>query len=58
MSKIVFEDRSYIDCYKSNEPGKIMIVISAKDGSNPLKKITNACTLTLEELKNLIKDVA
>jgi len=55
--KIVFEDKSYIDCYKSNNPGKIVMVISAKDQSDPLKKITNAVELTAEEFKRLISDV-
>jgi hypothetical protein len=55
--KITFEDKSYIDCQKSNEPGKIIFVISAKDGADPLKKITNAVELTAEEFKKLISDV-
>lgn len=55
--KIIFDDKSYIDCYKSNEPGKVVIVISAKDAENPLKKITNAVELTTEEFKKLFSDV-
>jgi nitrate reductase NapAB chaperone NapD len=55
--KITFEDKSYIDCYKSNEPGKIVVVISAKDSNDPLKKITNAVELTADEFKKLISDV-
>lgn len=55
--KIIFEDKSYIDCYKSNSPGKVVIVISAKDQSDALKKITNAVELTAEEFKKLISDV-
>lgn len=56
--KIIFDDKSYIDCQKSNEPGKIVVVISAKDYENPLKKITNAVELTAEEFKKLISDIA
>lgn len=56
--KITFDDKSYIDCYKSNEPGKIVLVISAKDSSDPLKKITNAVELTSDEFKKLLSDVA
>lgn len=56
--KITFEDKSYIDCYKSNEPGKIVLVISAKDSSDPLKKITNAVELTSDEFKKLLSDVS
>jgi len=55
--KITFEDKSYVDCYKSDSPGKIVLVISAKDGSDPLKKITNAVELTIDEFKKLISNV-
>jgi nitrate reductase NapAB chaperone NapD len=55
--KIVFDDKSYADCYKSAEPGKIVLVISAKDQTDPLKKITNAVELTTEQFKQLISDV-
>ena len=56
--KITFDDKSYIDCQKSNEPGKIMIIISAKDGTDPLKKIINAVELTADEFRKLISDIA
>lgn len=55
--KIQFTDKSYIDCHKSDHPGKIVMVVSAKDYDNPLKKITNTVELTLEEFKQLISDV-
>ena len=55
--KITFEDKSYIDCQKSANPGKIVISISAKDHADPLKKITNAVEITAEEFKQLISDV-
>jgi nitrate reductase NapAB chaperone NapD len=55
--KIQFEDKSYIECRKSDNPGKIIIIISAKDGSNNLKKITNAVEITSEEFKSLISDI-
>lgn len=55
--KITFEDKSYIETRKSNEPGKVMVIICAKDQTNHLKKITNAVELTLEEFKKLISDV-
>jgi hypothetical protein len=51
--KISFEDNSYIECRKSDTPGKITIIISAKDYENPLKKITNAVEITVEEFKQL-----
>ena len=55
--KILFADASYIDAQKSANPGKIIISISAKDASNPLKKINNAVELTSEEFKKLIADL-
>ena len=55
--KIVFDDKSYVTCYMSDEPGKVIITISAKDRTDPLKKITNAVEITTEEFKKLISDV-
>jgi hypothetical protein len=55
--KIVFEDKSYAECYKSNQPGKIVLVISAKDHTDPNKKTTNAVELTREEFDRLISEV-
>lgn len=55
--KIEFNDKSYIECRKSDYPGKIIILISAKSQDNPLKKITNAVEITAEEFKKLISDI-
>lgn len=55
--KITFEDKSSIECYKSNSPGKVVIAITAKDHINPLKKICNSCELTVEEFKQLSDEV-
>jgi hypothetical protein len=55
--KMLFDDKSFIECAKSDNPGKIVITISAKDSNDPLKKITNAVEITLEEFKRLISDV-
>ncbi len=55
--KITFEDKSYIECTKSANPGMIIITISAKDHVDPLKKITNAVEITVEEFKKLISEV-
>ena len=55
--KISFEDKSYIDCHKSDNPGKIIITISASDYENKLKRITNSCELTMEEFKKLIEGI-
>jgi nitrate reductase NapAB chaperone NapD len=54
--KQVFEDKSFIEIAKSDNPGKIVITISAKDRSDPLKKITNAVEITAEDFKKLISD--
>jgi nitrate reductase NapAB chaperone NapD len=56
--KVEFADKSFIECTKSDHPGKIVISISAKDYENPLKKITNAVEITAEEFKRLISDVS
>lgn len=55
--KIVFDDKSYIECTKSNNPGKVVITISAKDHTDSLKKITNAVEITVEDFQKLISDV-
>ena len=55
--KIEFEDRSYAECYKSNHPGKIVLVISAQDYNDKLKRITNSCEMTMEEFKKLIEGI-
>ena len=55
--KITFDDKSYIQCNKSDNPGKIVITISAKDHSDPLKKITNSVEISTEEFKILVSDV-
>lgn len=55
--KITFEDKSYIECRKSDNPGKIIVIISAKDHDSPLKKITNAVEITMAEFKQLVSDV-
>jgi hypothetical protein len=56
--KISFNDKSFIECAKSDNPGKVVITISAKDGSDPLKKITNAVEVSIEEFKKLISDIS
>lgn len=55
--KITFEDKSFVECTKSANPGKVVITISAKDHTDPLKKITNAVEITTDEFKKLISDV-
>jgi len=55
--KITFDDKSFIEARKSDNPGKIVITISALDHADPLKKITNAVEISTEEFKKLISDV-
>jgi len=55
--KIIFDDKSSVECYKSNTPGKIIIAITAKDQANPLKKICNSCEIAVEEFKKLSDEV-
>lgn len=55
--KIQFDDKSYVECRKSDNPGKVLIIISAKDSDNSLKKITNAVELSSAEFKLLFSDV-
>lgn len=55
--KISFDDGSYIECKKSDHSDKVVIIISAKDQNNSLKKISNACELTFEEFKQLISEI-
>jgi hypothetical protein len=57
MSKLVFEDKSFVEIIKSDNPGKVIISISARDGSDKLKKINNAVEITVEEFKELIRDM-
>lgn len=55
--KIQFEDNSFVECKKSENSDKIVIIISAKDYQNPLKRIDNAVELTSEEFKKLIGEL-
>ena len=53
--KILFSDKSYISCEKLND--KIVIIVSAKDGNDPLKKINSSVELTKEEFQKLISGI-
>lgn len=54
--KIQFEDKSYIDCRKTDS-GKIVIIISAKDPDSSQKKIINSVELDDIQYKQLISDI-
>lgn len=55
--KVEFEDKSYLEIKKSSEPGKIVVLIQAKDGNNLLKKITNSVEITTAQWQQLIADI-
>lgn len=55
--RITFADKSYIECYKSATPGNVMIVITANDGRDKNKRISNAAELTREEFTKLLSEV-
>jgi hypothetical protein len=55
--KILFEDKSYVEFRKSDNPGKVIITISARDAIDPLKKISNSVELSAEDFKKLTSDV-
>lgn len=55
--KIEFSDKSYIECVKSDNPGKVVISITSTDSENRLKKTTNAVELSLDDFKKLISEV-
>jgi hypothetical protein len=58
MSKLIFEDKSYIEIKKSStESNKIVLIIHAKDQSNALKRVINAVEITTDEFKQLIADI-
>lgn len=55
--KIQFDDNSYIEIIKSDNPGKMIITISAQDYENNKKKIVNSVEISNDEFKQLISDV-
>jgi len=55
--KITFDDKSYIECKKSDKPDHVVIVISAKDAENSRKKITNAVEITIDEFRKLVSEI-
>lgn len=55
--KISFNDKSYVECKKSDNPGKIILTISAKSQDNHLKKIINSVEIEINDLKQLVSDI-
>lgn len=54
--RIDFDDGSHIEI-RLNGPGKVAVILGAKDKDNPLKYVTNTCEITLQEFSNLINDI-
>lgn len=54
--RIDFDDGSYVEFRKSDD--KYLIIVSAKDAQNSLKRITNAAEISVEELNSLIKSIS
>jgi hypothetical protein len=55
MPKIKFDDKSYIEITKSQNPGKIMISIAVKDNDNKLSATISSVEITEEQFQDLIK---
>ena len=53
--KIQFEDKSYVEISKSQNPGKILITIVARDHEKPLATVANSVEITEEQFKQLIE---
>jgi hypothetical protein len=51
--KIDFDDHSYIELILSS-PGKIAIVLGAKDPKNPLSIVINSAEITIQQLADLV----
>ena len=54
--RIDFKDGSHIEVMLSG-PGKIGIILGAKDKDNPLKYVTNSCEVSIKEFSELITDL-
>jgi hypothetical protein len=54
--KINFDDSSYIELILSG-PGKVAIILGAKDGNNPLNTVVNSAEITIKQLAELVADL-
>jgi len=58
MSKQIFEDGSYIEVQKTpTDATKIDIIVSAKDQTNPLKRVVNIVEMSIDQFRELVKEV-
>lgn len=49
--KITFDDGGHIEFTQSDD--KVLVVIQARDATNPLKTTTNAAELTIDQFQEL-----
>ena len=55
MSKIIFEDKSYIELSK-NQSGKVVITIAARENKDSLSIIASSVELSIEQFNKLMSD--
>lgn len=55
--QINFEDGSYLEISRSNNPRKILITVAAKQIENPLETIINSVEITDKDFNLLINDI-
>ena len=53
--KLSFEDGGYVEITKTND--KVTIIVQARDATNKLKNVTNACEITLQQFKDLCQGI-
>lgn len=54
--KIDFEDNSFVEIQLSG-PGKVVLILGAKDSQNSLNIIVNSAEITLKQLAEMINDL-
>jgi len=54
--KIEFDDDSFVELLNSS-PGKISIVLGARDHKNPLNIVINSAEITIKEFQKLLSDI-
>lgn len=55
--KINFDDTSYVEISISPASGKVMIVLSARDGKNPKNNIVNSVEISQEQFLLISKEL-
>jgi hypothetical protein len=55
--KIDFDDSSFVEIVLSTTPGKVLIILGAKDSINPLKTVINSAEITIKNLAELVSDL-